>query len=286
MYAAVATALILWLLRTCTQPRPQSPLPEPDPVAADLAAAFDPARCGTVRATVRWSGAVPVVPPIELIAVANAPGGADQLPNPNTPRIRNGTLADAVVYLSGIDVRRSRPWDLSPVSVEARMTGLAVKQGEQTGRVAIVRRGAPVELVSREHSQHSVQARGAAFFTQMLHVPDHPISRTLSDAGLVELSSGSGYYWLRGYLLVSDHPYAAASGPDGAINLPQVPDGEYEASCWVPNWHVERRENDPERLVPVRLVFGPPVGRRQRVVVTAGGITDLVFTLSAEDFGR
>src|SRR5881275_1157401 len=119
VYAAVATGLVLWLMRTCAPPRPLSPARNPNPEPAEVASAFDPARCGTVRATARWAGPAPVVPPIELIQVNSPPGGNSAVPNPNAPRVRNGRLADAVVSLTGVDVvRRSRPWDLPPVSVE------------------------------------------------------------------------------------------------------------------------------------------------------------------------
>ena len=72
----------------------------------------------------------------------------------------------------------------------------------------------------------------------MLPDPDRPLTRQLTESGIVELSSGSGYYWLRGYLLVSDHPYATVCGPNGAFRFGQVPDGEYELACWVPNWQI------------------------------------------------
>jgi hypothetical protein len=285
-YAAVATVLILWLMRTCAPPTPVRPTQESGAGPSELATAFDPTRCGKFRATVRWDGPVPAVPPIELIQVTNPPGGNPHVPNPNTPTIHDGRLANAVVYLADVNLPRSRPWDIPSATVEVTTSGLVVRQGDRRGRIGIVRRGATVELVSREAAQHSIRARGAAFFTQMLPVPNQPVSRALTDAGVVELSSGSGYYWLRGYLIVTDHPYAAITGPDGMADLPHVPDGEYETVVWVPDWHVEKTENDPEWMGPVRLTFRPAVERRQRVIVKAGQLAEVTFTLSAADFGR
>jgi hypothetical protein len=205
-----------------------------------------------------------------------------RVPNPNAPRITAGRLADALVYLVGIDPARSAPWPGAqmPASVEVTRTALVVERGGRAGRVAVVRRGQDVEFVAREEvdpatSQpvlHSVRGRGAAFFTQMLPAANRPVSRPMSTTGVVELSSGSAYYWLRGYLYVSDDPYAA--------------DGKYEAVCWVPDWHVERRENDPEWTGPVRLFFGRAAERRQRVTVETGRVVDVDFILSDGDFGR
>ena len=287
VYVAVATGVVLWVLYTPATPRPLYPIQEPTP-PTELGDSFDPPRCGTVRGAVAWSGAVPAVPPIERVDFHNPPGSKTTYPNPNAPRVKDGRLADALVYLVGVDAHRSAPWTLPPAVVEAKQSGFVVKQGDRAGRIAIVRRGEAVELVSREPAQHSIRGRGAAFFTQMLPLPNRPVSRPMTDPGIVELSSGSSYYWLRGYLFVTDHPYAAVTGPDGTFALAGVPDGEYEAACWVPDWHIDRVESDPEGawLGPARLFFRPALEKRQRVAVRSGQVTDLKFTLSGADFDR
>ena len=293
---AIVTGLLLWVLYTPRRPNPLFPVREPTP-PAEPATAFDKTRSGTVRGTVEWSGPAPVVEPIKLINVRIPPAETPTVPNPNAPRVGNGHLAEAVVYLTGIDPRRSAPWKPDRVCVEVKRSALSVKQGERTGRNGIVRSGDSVDLVSREAvdpltggpALHSIRGRGAAFFTQMLPVPNEPVKRVLTGDGVVELSSGSGYYWLRAYVLVSDHPYAAVTGPDGGFDFADVPDGEYEAVCWLPNWRVDRFENDPELSMwggPVRMTFRPAVERRQKIVVKAGQVTELKFTVSAANFDR
>jgi hypothetical protein len=294
-YLAIFAGLLLWVLYTPRPPKPLFPIHEASPVT-ELASAFDPARSGTVRGTVEWSGAAPLVEPIKRISVRIPPAETSTVPNPNVPRVVNGRLADALVYLVGVDPKRSAAWKQETVSIEARLEGFTVKQGKCPGRIAVVRRGDPVELVSCDpvdpathEPLHSIRGRGAAFFTQMLPVPNKPVSRTFSDTGIVELSSGSGYFWLRGYLFVSDLPYAAVTGPDGGFNFADVPDGEYEAVCWFPNWHVDHFGNDPELSMwggPVRMAFRPAVEKRQKVLVKAGQETGLKFTLSVADFDR
>jgi hypothetical protein len=294
-YLAIFTGLLLWALYTPRRPQSLYPIRDPAP-SVPLGTAFDKAHCGAVRGTVEWSGAVPAAEPIQVINVHIPPAENRTVPNPNTPRINSGRLSDALVYLVGVDPPRSAAWGPDPVCIQARKSGLTVQQGRRPGRVAIVRRGDPVRLVSCDPVDpvtrgplHSIRGRGAAFFTQMLPVPDRRVSRTLAEPGIVELSSGSGYYWLRGYVYVSDHPYAAVSRPDGTIDFVDVPDGEYEAVCWVPNWHVDRFENDPELSLwggPARMTFRPAVEKRQRVVVRAGQVAELKFRLSASDFER
>jgi hypothetical protein len=284
VFAGLFAIAMLWLMRTPAPPRPLYPIEEPRPQAADLGMAFDPARCGSVRGRVLWAGPEPAVERIVVFRVSAQPANPDTVPNPNAPRVTAAGLADAVVALRPVDLTRSKKWDLSPVVVDVGPNDFQVRQGDRTGRIGIVRRGDAVEFVAREAKLHSARGRGAAFFTQMLPEPDKPVRRTLSESGVVELSSGSAYYWMRAYLVVSDHPYVALTGNDGSFTMDQVPEGEHELVCWKANWHVERPEYDPEAFGPVRLVFRPPVEKRAAARVIAGKAVTVSVTLSTEDF--
>jgi hypothetical protein len=295
VFAAIATVLLLWLLRTPSQPQPQPlyPISESQPATSELGTEPDKTFCGTVRGSIQWSGGVPSVQPIVITKVTSPPTAQPQYPNPNAPRILNGRLADAIVYLVGVNVRRSKGWNPSPTTVTVDRTRISV--GGRGGRIGIVRRGQDVEFLAHEQVDpatnrpilHSVRGRGAAFFTQMLTVADRPVRRPMPDNGLVELSSGSGYCWLRGYLFVTDTPYAAVTGADGEFTFPDVPNGDYEAVCLVPNWHVDHFENDPELFIyegSARLVFRPTVEKQQKVSIEAGKLSDVSFTFSNADF--
>jgi len=286
----IVTIAVLWLLRTATPPRPLYPIHESAPRASDISSAFDPARCGSVSGNVRWQGPIPVVEPIRLVQVLEPPPGITLVPNPNAPRVsKDNQLADAVVFLANVDEKRSKPWEAPSTMVEITRKAIVIRQGSASGQYGVVPRGAAVDfvsldLISRPEAQHSIRGRGAAFFTQMLQVPNQAVRRELRDAGIVELSSGSGYYWLRSYLVVSDHPYVVVTGADGSFRFDQVPDGEYEIHCWKANWHVERTERDPEWLGPVRLYFRPAFETRKRLNVSAGRDSAVSMSLSAADF--
>jgi hypothetical protein len=282
--AGVGAVAMLWLMRTPAPPRPLYPIEEPRPPATDFGTAFDAAKCGSVSGRVLWGGPEPTVESIVVFRAFAPPANQETVPNPNAPRINAGGLADAVVWLRPVDLKQSKKCDLPPVVVEIGPTDFVVRQGDRSSKVGIVRCGEAVDFVSREAKLHSARGRGAAFFTQMLPDPDKPVRRTLSESGVVELSSGSAYYWMRAYLVVSDHPYVAVTEKDGSFALIQVPDGEYELVCWKANWHVERLEYDPEAFGPARLVFRPAVEKRTVVRVAAGRSTDASFTCSAPDF--
>src|SRR5262249_26595062 len=156
--------------------------------------AFDPARCGAFRGRVEWLGEIPPVGPMELIQLRNPPSQRQSVPNPNAPQIKEGRVADAFVWLSGVDGQRSIGWNPVPTSVEVRRAGLLVRQGNRVGKMGVVRRGDAVDLLSRDPVSpttpgpelHSIRGRGTNFFTQALPIPDQPVHRALSHEGIVE----------------------------------------------------------------------------------------------------
>jgi hypothetical protein len=195
-----------------------------------------------------------------------------------------GGVGEVVVFLRGVDPRVSRPWDLAPVVVVQDDYRLVIRQGARTARHGFVRCGDAVSLVSRQPVFHSLHADGAAFFTLAFPEPDRSLTRVFPRSGLVELSSAAGYYWMRAHLFVADHPYYCATDESGAFELTGVPPGSYDLICWSPNWHLERRDRDPESGLVMRARFRPAVGVTRRVRVDAAGRHQIDFRLRAEDF--
>lgn len=250
---------------------------------------FDPTTAGTLQGTVTWAGSLPLVkpfssPPRPLIQPPAGP--SFPYPNPNEPRIdpQTRTVADVVVFLRGVDPERGRRWDLPPVCIEQKDARFVVHQGERTGRVGIVQRGTAVEMVSRDHELHSLQARGAAFFTFVFPDPDRPRQRVLPERGLVELNSGAGCFWMRAYLLVEEHPYFAVTNAAGEYTLPQVPEGTYDLVCWHPSWKVARSDLDPNAALVSRVFYEPPLEKSVRISIRRGVVAQHDFTLREEDF--
>src|SRR5262249_25422833 len=162
------------------------------------------------------------------------------------------------------------PWSHPPLAVEQRLSGLRVVQGKTSSRVGFVRRGDSVEMLSRDADYHALRARGSAFFSLTFPDPDRPRRRTLAEKGIVELSSGAGHWWLRGYLFVDDHPYYARTDTEGRFRLAQVPAGRYRLVCWAPSWLKQSWDRDPETSLLIRLSFRPPVVQERDIEVRSG----------------
>jgi hypothetical protein len=261
----------------------------PQPPDAPPAAArrlFDPATAGAITGHVRWVGEPPSVPPLIQRPNLMGPVGNKETrawPNPNAPAIDTKThgVRGAVVSLRGVDPGRARPWDLPPVRVVQQGQQFHVRQGDGDGQVGFVRRGDAVEMVSADPVFHSLHAGGAAFFTLAFPDDDRPRTRHLADRGVVELTSAAGYFWMRGYLFVDDHPYYVRTDAEGQFRLTGVPPGHYEAVCWLPDWREERHERDPETSLVFRLFFRPPLKAVRPIEVPPKGSAMLEFELSA-----
>jgi hypothetical protein len=250
--------------------------------------AFDPAATGTVRGRVLWQGPAPEVPPLDILLFKPSdPPEQEKLvrDNPNAPVIGpRGGVGNAVVFLRGVDAGRCRPWQHPNVEVELHDREFRVRQGEAAGRYGFVRRGERVSLRSRENRFHSVHASGAAFFTLTLPDAGQLRQRALLDNGVVELTSAAGYYWMRAYLFVDEHPYYIRTAADGQFVLPLVPPGRYQLVCWLPSWQIARQERSPETGHVLRLIFAAPLEIVQEVEVRTAETARADFQLSLDAF--
>jgi hypothetical protein len=255
-----------------------SPAPSQDhdnPIApAGIGEDFDEAATGTIRGTVLWQGELPKIAPFK---VHGLPGDypvdvRKEQPNPNAPRIDPATLAmaDVVVFLRGVDLKKSRPWDHPPVAIEQRDRHLLVRQGEASSNVGWVRLGDTIEVTNYDSHFHMLRGRGASFFSLPLPQPNLPSRRRLDKPGVVELSSGAFFFWMHGYLLVDRHPYHTRTNARGEFALEKVPAGSYDVVCWLPNWTVATTSRDPETGFIIQADFAPPLEQVCKMTVTAG----------------
>ena len=277
------------VLSGCEDLAPPEEMPAETP--REMGRDFDAATAGTIQGQVTWVGAIPQVSPYHAPV---SPGGEHagqsrrDWPNPHAPKVDLHTkaVADVVVFLRGVDPRRGKPWDHAPIRVELRDYAIHVCQGDRDGTSGFVRRGDAITMVSHQDVFHSLQVRGAAFFTRAFPDADQPCEQRLNRPGVVELMSGCGYFWMRGQLFVADHPYYTHTDAEGRFTLRQVPPGQYELVGWLPDWHEAGHELDAETALICRLSFRPPVEAVQSVRLSSLQTRSVSIYLLAERFGR
>jgi hypothetical protein len=265
--------------------------PDAEPAPAARVSHFDRTKAGTIRGQVLWQGDLPAVPPFAVYCNPAFGPPLDEnsrRDNPNAPQIDSTSrgVADAVVFLRAVAPAKARPWDHGPVRVEQRGGSLHILQDGTDSRAGFVQRGDRVTLVSQDPFLHALHASGAAFFTLTFPWPGQPLLRRFGQSGQVELSSGMGYFWMRGYLFVDEHPYYTRTDAQGRFTLNDVPVGRYRLACWHPSWLVQDWERDPETALISRLTFRPPVVREQDIEVRPGTATTAQFVLSTNLFMR
>jgi hypothetical protein len=285
----VWAVLVFGLLYALRGGKRVQPLQKTDPgtdVPRPLGEKFDPASCGTISGRITWDGPVPTVEPFPVFHIPYVPRAILSRSNPLQPKIDAKTrgVSGGVVFLKGIDPARSKPWGWPEVEVGCRGLQIEVLQGQSTRTIGLVLPGEPVRLVSHEGDMHSVRARGRSFFTQMLTEVNVPVERSFPRRGLVELSSGSSYYWARSYLYVDDVPYYAFPDADGGFSLTDVPDGEYELVFWMPNWKPGQKDRDPEALEIVSMAYRAPLLKSTKVTVKRGEIVEFALAVSEAMF--
>jgi hypothetical protein len=285
----ICWAVLLGVFAGGCDPAPAVSEPEPAAPPCQTGTLFDPQASGTISGRVAWMGDLPDVPPYRVLPVASFSAELTQLArraNPNAPLIDPGSrgVGSAVVFLRRVEPQRGRPWDLPSVDVQLQGMRIEVLQGGPARRYGIVRCGDEVHMVSRQPLLHALHADGAAFFTLPFPDPDQPLVRRFRAPGLVELSSGAGYYWMRAYLFVTEHPYYCCTDAAGAFALAAVPAGEYELVCWMPSWIEERRHRDPDNFQPTRVYYRPPVEIVRKLTVRARETAAVDFEVSVRAF--
>lgn len=277
------------LLAGCTY-APDPPAPPRGEAELTLGQAFDRGMTGTITGHVIWDGEALAAKELVVRSIAYNPRLFERpacFTTPNFPGIDAKTkgVANAVVYLKSIDPRRSRPWDHANVRVEFRDRQLSILQGNVRSNVGFVRKGTSIQIANSDGEYHILRARGAAFFGMPLVDANKTHERTLSTAGIVDLTCGAGYYWLSSHLFIVEHPYYARTDVSGRFTLEGVPAGAYEIVCWLPNWRVVREERDPETADVARWIWAAPVEQTQTGRVEAGQGSEVNFRCNTKMFG-
>ena len=134
-------------------------------------------------------------------------------------------------------------------------------------------------MISRDPWLHALHVDGSSFFTLMFPDPEQPLRRRLTTPGIVELSSNAGYFWMRGYLIVGEHPYYCRTARDGTFELRGVPPGTYQLAAWLPNWQVAHKELDPESGLINRISFERSLEKSVSVKLEDKDLTEMKLVL-------
>lgn len=250
-----------------------------------LGSHFDSRQCGDLQGQVRWDGEKPRLEPVDFTRLLPGKGVfSKRFDNPHTPKIdEQNRIGEAMLFLREVNPQRSKPTPLSTVKVVFSDFEIHVANSPSQ-RFGFHQEGTELEMESLDKTFRGLRARGASFFTLMFPPESKRIQRKLSESGMIEFSSASGEYWTRAWVMVLAHPYGTLSDASGKFDLKEIPEGEYELICWMPNWNLERVELDVETGIRTRQFYKPAVEKVQKIQVRKGEISEATFQFSWKDF--
>jgi hypothetical protein len=235
---------------------------------------------GTIDGMVMWSGAVPT---ISKLPVSKDPKicDPDSIKTRDLERLMISSdhgVANAVVSLKNIT--RGKAMDLP----EVRRT-LDQRACRYVPHILLVPVDANVQVMSSDPVLHTLQMFGAASYNLPFPFQNQFVSRTMHQAGGVEMKCNAGHVWMNAEMLVVKHPYYTVTDYKGEYHLTGVPPGDYELELWHEGWKIVREETvlDVAAQVEVhRPIYSEPKTWTKKVKVAGGQSTRVNFTISEE----
>lgn len=180
---------------------------------------------GSVAGTITGKGAMP---PARAVSTENATNcGANVQGARQTGA--EGALANAFVWISDAKTGKALPVDRRVV-ISSDHCGI-----EPRAQAAVV--GTTVNFFNDEAASHRIAfVRSGTndtlvvmpFFNDGQVVPTEKLAKA---SGVVDIRCAR-HPWMRGSLMVFEHPYFAVTGADGRFRLDSLPPGEYTLMVW------------------------------------------------------
>lgn len=146
-------------------------------------------------------------------------------------RVGNGAgpVQDAVVMVAPVDGRARAPANVLPAT-------LTVDQRDLTfvPYVQVARPGAGAIFRNSDHTRHHVYSFSPAATFEMVLGPGERSGRVpLEQPGVIAVGCNI-HDQMIAWVLVSDAPWLARTGGDGAVRFASLPEGDYRVRAWHP----------------------------------------------------
>jgi hypothetical protein len=181
---------------------------------------------GAIKGTVRYTGSkqpgkLDVTKDTRVCTHGGEPDGS--------LRVVDGKLENAVVAITD-DIQRGKRWESSKAVVDNR-------ECRFEPRVQIGRYQGQVEMKNSDPVFHNTNLAPVenANSTTLVNVPlplqGQSQTKSLAKPGIVAVQCNV-HEWMKAWIYVSEHPYAAVTQADGTYEITGVPPGEYNAMVW------------------------------------------------------
>ena len=155
----------------------------------------------------------------------------------NAVLVKDGKLQDVLVRIAAGGV----PGDWKAPEKHAEIDQ---KDCMYTPRIQGVVAGQTIDIKNGDETLHNVHAyKGTdSLFNQAQPKGAGPITKDAPEEASVMKLSCDVHPWMRGFVVVTDHPFFAVSGEDGSFKIEKVPAGKYTIEAWHTQYGLLKKE--------------------------------------------
>jgi plastocyanin len=168
----------------------------------------------------------------------------------NSVVVNNGKLADVLVRLSNDAVK-------GDYKAPAKHAEIAQSDCMYAPRIQGVVAGQTIDIKNGDATLHNVHTyKGAeSWFNKPQIKGSAAIPQELPDEPKIVKFTCDVHPWMRGFVVVTAHPFFAVSGADGTFAIEKVPAGEFTVEAWHPHYGLKTQKVKVEDGKAAEITF-------------------------------
>ena len=177
---------------------------------------------GAIKGTVKIAGTVPKDETI--IVTKDKEHCGEKLPREKYLISAAGGVRNAVVLIKYI--AKGKPLSKDNVVIDNKHCAFRPHvQTAAKGQTLVVKNNDPML-----HNTH-LYLNKKTVYNFALPRTGMEVKKAINRAGLIEIECDA-HDWMKGYLYVTEHPYAAVTDANGSFSIRDIPPGDYEIEVW------------------------------------------------------
>ncbi|MEN8263761.1 MAG: carboxypeptidase-like regulatory domain-containing protein [Nitrospirota bacterium] len=206
----------------------------------------------TLKGTVNFTGSVPADETIVINADADYCGKEQKV---GKYLVSDSKVQNVVVWIEGIEKGKVLP---------KKEVDVAIKNCRAVPHVNVGFVGGEYVFKNEDEILHTVQSKlglayqkkassrplqdGTSIYNLALPKTGHEVKKPVKrwhryteDTGFIQIRSNT-HNWIRGYIFVFDHPYAAVTDQYGAFEMDGLPAGDYVLKVWHEGFGMQEKK--------------------------------------------
>jgi plastocyanin len=233
---AALSALALTIGVGCPEEPKPAPKPTTQTAAAPVKTAAAPAQSATAVAPA--GGGAGKMGTATIKGAVNFSGKAPEMKVPKKRKEAEFCKTKEVKYNAVLAVRIANDSIKGDYKAPEKHAEINQTDCMYSPRLQGVVAGQTIDIKNGDATLHNVHTyKGAESWFNKPQIKGAPmISQDSPDEPKIIKFACDVHPWMRGFVVVSSHPFFAVTGADGAFSLEKVPAGEYTVEAWHPHY--------------------------------------------------